>query len=311
MKKVLITGLTSFTGSHIGKAFCDAGWHVVGTFTQTLDVYQANPLLSARMQHSGAKDWIENASFGSPSMLDAISHYSPEIFVNHGASIKGYRLPNFDHLASVQNATANATGVMNALKQNGCKRFIHSGSIFEGGEGSGNGYDEQNDAMSIYGVSKSLSWDILRFYSAQVKLPVTKVVIPNPVGEMENPDRLFPRFAQSWLANKKPSLRTPSLVRDNIPANWLANVYVKAAQDNSSLAVIHRPSGFKMTNEEFLNKFLKELKNAGGPAHLFDVQNQDTGEALKRINGESCPELGNTKEENKFWTNWFRSLKLI
>ena len=217
---LLLTGVASFTGAHIARACRDGGFRVVGALTRGLGEY-STPLLRRRLAHSEVEDSIERAPFGSERLNDAIREMRPEIFVHHGADLKGYRNPNFDVRECVRTNSENARAVFEALAASGCRRFVSSGTFFEP--------DGPRPAVSAYGVAKAGIWEEYRKGAAAVGLATTKIFIPNPVGPLENEDRLMPSFAAIWKGGGKPIVRTPHLVRDNLPAPWLARRYVEEA----------------------------------------------------------------------------------
>ncbi len=191
------------------------------------------------------------------------------------------------------------------LAANGARRFLHSGSIFEPGEGG----EAQSPAISIYGVSKAMAWEPIRYFCETKKLGVSKIVIANPVGALENRDRLIPFFVKAWREGKRPNIRTPDLVRDNVPAPWLARVYAEEALvGGDSLLRVRRPSGYALRNEEFLRLFLERTPKLHGGAWDFDVQAQPSPEPLVRVNSEPCPERRDPQAETKFWNDWAASL---
>ncbi|MBS1986158.1 MAG: NAD(P)-dependent oxidoreductase, partial [Bdellovibrionales bacterium] len=184
--RVLLTGATSFTGAHIARALVDAGHEVTASLTGRLVNY-SDLLVQRRRELAKVSDWVEEAPFGSPNLLAALQKKKFDVFINHGADIRGYRKADFDYLASVRTGLQGARETMDALAASGCRLFLHSGSIFEPGEGE---WDAGRmaasdfkrapaDAISIYGVSKSMVWEPLRFFAHRAGLNVSKVIIPN------------------------------------------------------------------------------------------------------------------------------------
>ena len=315
-KKVLLTGATSFTGHHIARAFRAAGYQVIATLTEKKseprDAVSAQRLERARVDH-----WIEEAAFGTPAFVDSIKLHRPQILINHGASIKGYRDPSFDYLKCVSTSLFEARTVMKTLRESGCKSFLHSGSIFEPDEGTLKaGTAGSSEAISIYGTSKNLVWQGLRFFAHEASLPISKIVIANPVGPFENPDRLIPIFVSEWKSGKVPVLKTPKLVRDNIPASWLANVYLEEAERALNSAHpesrVRRPRGYALSNERFLKLFVERFTDSKPgfecPVH---IEEHPSTEPQERFNQEPCKELSQGTALDQFWSEWTQHLKGI
>lgn len=316
-----MTGISSFTGCHIARAFSDAGHEVSAFLTRRLSDY-TQKLERDRLAHSKVTSWIEEAPFGSENFLAALADHTGDVdlLINHGGSIKGYREANFDVLTSVALSIKEARAVMAALKKKNCQRFIHSGSIFEPNEGSGEpGRDLSSPAISIYGVSKNMTWQALSFYAHEQALPLSKIIIANPIGEFENPDRLVPTFVRKWKTGETPELRTAALVRDNIPAPWLAQVYLREAQLRtkpsnapqaaSSQTRVLRPSGIVMNNGEFAQRLAREVKTQQPKLSCeLKLTPAPSHEPAVRVNTEPCPELSQSVQVDEFWRSWVTSL---
>ena len=297
---LLLTGAASFTGAHIARACRAGGFRVVGVLTRRSDEY-ATPLLRRRIAHAGIADWIERAPFGSRRLIDAIRETRAEVFVHHGADLKGYRDPSFDVAECVRTNCENAGDVFAALAASGCERFVYSGTFFEP--------DGPRPAVSLYGVGQAGIWEAYRKGAAEVGLATTKIFIPNPVGPLENEDRLMPSFVEGWRCGRTPILRTPHLVRDNLPAPWLAARYVReAAERDAPTDHYVRPSGYVMSNLEFVRLVLAWVRRVTGREYDVTIDPVEIAEPTVRHNTEPCPELADPEAERAFWSSWIASL---
>jgi UDP-glucose 4-epimerase len=312
-KKVFLTGVTSFTGSHVAHSLKQRGYLLVASLSGTRARAESDSLTRERLNYANPDVVIEECTFGSASMVAAIKKYKPQVFINHGAAIKGYRNVDFDYLGSVALSLFNAREIFETLKQNDCKRVLHSGSIFEADEGTSNvGMTPSSHAVSIYGASKGMVWQALRYWSELTHLPMTKIVIPNPIGELENADRMIPLFWKMWKKGDTATVRTPHLVRDNLPASWLGNVYASEADLSSEgpwqdLAPVRvrRPSGFVMPNGEFVTELVRRLRKNGCELKCeFAIEKTTSNEPLERFNGEAVPELSDPALVEQFWKNF-------
>jgi len=315
--KVFMSGITSFTGAHIARALKIKGHYVIASLSTIRARYESDALLKQRLLYADPDEIIENCVFGSGNMLDALKRLEPEIFINHGAPIKGYRSPDFDYLQSVASSLQGARTLMQTLQSFSCKRFIHSGSVFEADEGSTNsGMTPSSESVSLYGASKAMVWTALRFFASESKVPVSKIVITNPIGIFENTDRLIPIFVKMWKEQKVPVLKTPQLIRDNIPAEWLAQTYVDevelacdpAKSENLVSPRIRRPSGFVMTNQDFLEDFIRKLQAAKFPHPCpLKIEMIPTSEPLERLNTEHVKEISKPEKIEEFWRTYSES----
>ncbi len=223
--KVLLTGLTSFTGAYIGKALLE--YNNVNKF----EVYA--PIRSSKEAYTGLKlerlnlvkniHLIPNQDISQNSFIDLVKEIKPDIFINHAGYIDNYRSEDFDFLKHLEINLKNIKHLIQALKDNKCKLIIHSGSAFEP-----NG-DYSKYGVSPYGVAKKMVWDMLVFLCQKYKIPTSKIIIPNPYGLLENQDRLLAVFNQKLKREENIDLYNSAEIRNNIKAQDLADYYLKAA----------------------------------------------------------------------------------
>jgi UDP-glucose 4-epimerase len=315
--KILISGATSFSGSHIAQSLVKSGHEVAGTLTRPRESYENESLIQSRMKYSGIVQWVPEFSNEKTESLDFIRTFKPKVWVAHGAPIKGYRSPDFDFLKSLQETILGTRVAIEVFKENGGELFVHSGTVFEADEGQGElpGMSGSSEAISAYGMSKNLVWHALRFFCSQANLPILKIIIPNPIGRFENRDRLIPFFVEKWKRNEVPEMKSSHLVRDQIPAEWLAQVYQKSIQnfleshEKNFSVKIKRPSGFVMTNRKFIELCQKEFKSRiKNLSFECAFQSLPTNEPLERFNSEPVSELNDSEARRVFFDHWTESL---
>jgi nucleoside-diphosphate-sugar epimerase len=307
-RKVLITGITSFTGCHIARAFAENGDEVWATLSSSKNNY-TDALKSQRLIYSKVENFVENSVFGSESFLRLIQENKFDVFVNHGADIENYRSPNFDYRKSFLSSTDHLRETVIELKNKACKRILHSGSVFEPGEGSSLA-NQESTALSIYGVTKNLVWQCLKYFCNEQKLNVTKIVIPNPVGLLENVDRLTPFFVKEWKNDRTPHLTTPKITMDNLPAEWLAQIYLEESFATTQTS-IRRPQGIVCTNKEWVEMVASSLTKRLNKELKFSVDTSAGANVYTRQNTEPVKEMKDNQALNKFWNQWSDYLSRI
>ncbi len=291
-KRVLLTGVTSFTGCHIARAFVDAGFEVTATLSLTRDEY-TDPLVQERLSHSRVTQFIENTKFGNENFLKTIYDWRPGVFINHGANIKGYRNPDFDKEKCLQESTQNLDAVLLGFSKLGTQ-FIHSGSVFERDQERG------LEAYSPYGEAKSMIWQKMQAAAQKVQLPLSKIVIADPIGTFENKDRLAPLFFAKWKKGESVEVHNPDYIWDRVPAPWLAQRYVEAAQKAAPL--IYSPSAFVESNlqwAQLLQKLFEDKSNV--TCAEFTIKGEAIG---KRINTQMCAELKDPAKVSEFFDDY-------
>lgn len=302
MATVLMTGATSFTGCHVARILVDRGFEVIGTLTRPEIAYDT-PLLRARRGHSAIPTWCSEAPFGSDRMRTLLSERRVDVFVNHGARIEGYRQADFDVARSCEASLRHVDEVMRALVAAGCRRVVHTGTFFEPDEPTAG-----EPAGSRYGESKGRTWEGIRDAALAAGLAVSKVVIPNPIGPLENPDRLVPSFHRMWRRGEIPVVRAPDLVRDQLPVTWLARTYLEECERGGAETFVRRPSGFVLRNADFVRKVCDEISLRSDLAPRFRVEPEPTTEPLRRVNREPAPELDDAIACERFWDDYVASL---
>ena len=224
MKQVLLTGLTSFTGVHIALALLQNGYKVDA------------PLRLAKLDYAGLKEarlnllegqnhlnLIDNLDLASAEFPDAVARMRPAVFINHGGFIHNYRSLNFDVIKHLETNLQYIQFLVERLKECGCELFIYTGSAFEPGEFAPYG-------VSPYGVAKQMVWSLIAYWCYFYRLPLIKIIIPNPYGLLENEDRLLPTFKRHIEAGRPVKLQNSGQVGNNILVSDLATYYVQAVQ---------------------------------------------------------------------------------
>lgn len=245
---IVMTGATSFSGMWFAKELIEKGHSL--TLLLRRGVHEYSGIRQERLSHLAPHaNVVEEAPFGSANFISALKERHWDLFCHHASHVDDYKSPNFDVLKAVECNTKNLGEVLKAL--NGTKLLL-TGSVFEQGEGG-------DAAVSPYGLSKGLSFELFRFWCEKYNIPLGKFVIPNPFGPLEE-GRFTSFLAKSWLEGATPVIQTPLYVRDNIPVRLLAMSYVQFAHDFFQ-GKTHKinPSFSKETVEELTLRFSREL----------------------------------------------------
>jgi UDP-glucose 4-epimerase len=266
--KILITGGSSFTGYWFIRELVTRGHSVTAVIRGHKDQYSG--LRKERIEHiSGWADMIENCSFGDDKFIQLLDN-GYDAICHHGAQVENYKSPDFDVAAALHSNTLHIRAVLEKLKFSGKGKFVVTGSVFEANEGLGN---PPLVAFSPYGLSKSISWEVFRYWSWKLAVPLTKFVIPNPFGPYEDP-RFCNYLVQTWKKGEIPAINTPDYIRDNIHISLLACHYANAIEKNSNgsipispettnipVSLIERcgPSGYIESQGAFATRFAREM----------------------------------------------------
>ncbi len=330
----MLTGSTSFSGLHIARALSEPQSETNRVVWSGEAPKPAGFEVQLPVRKRERKPW-ETARFSelsklpaelltydgveSPTFLKLLESRKPRVLWNHGAFMEDYRSPSYNLQKSFETNLYPLQSVLETFASNGGRLIVHSGSIFEPHEGEG---DNVGNGLSAYGVSKSLVYEWLRYQCCRLGLGLLKVVIPNPIGTFENPDRLIPAFVKMWQEGKTPEISAPAFVRDNVPVTWLALHAADAIrnivdQDLPSREWRIHPSGLTTTTEDFVRLVADQLgrrleiatpiriheKTTDKSAHV-EPKNRLVTQPLKRINTEPSHlklSLDREKSLELFW----------
>lgn len=280
--RILFTGATSFTGTWFARALAAAGHTVVLAVRSGPSDYSGlrRERLDLVRQHCECR-W--NMVFGTPHFLAAIEHDGPfDMFCHHAAEVANYKSMDFDALAATDANTRNLPGVLSALARTGCTKVVLTGSVFEADEGAG---DEPLEAFSPYGLSKTLTAAIFRFFVHRQGMTLGKFVIPNPFGPYEEP-RFADYLMRCWSKGEAAHVNSPNYVRDNVPVSLLALAYADFVADLPTGGLWKcNPSFYVESQGDFARRFAREIgPRLDLPAQLVFAIQTDFSEPVVRTN---------------------------
>jgi nucleoside-diphosphate-sugar epimerase len=230
------------------RALAEAGHRVTACLRSSPSQYQGVRSERVRRLEPHA-ELASGMAFGDAAFLDLVSRGPWDVLCHHAAEVTDYRSANFDYLRAMAANTRQASEVVRILKSQGSSTLVLTGSYFEPDEGGG------GRAFSPYGLSKGLTWQVFRFWCEQQGLPLSKFVIPNPFGPLEEP-RFCQSLVSAWARGERARVATPGYVRDNIHVSLLARAYaawVGAAGTHLS------PSGYVETQGAFARRLATEI----------------------------------------------------
>ena len=269
--KVLITGASSFSGAFIIRQLATSGHQVVATYRQELSAYQGIRGKRAQMAAKYCRP-VYGISFGDDGFLDLVKNESFDVYGHHGAWTTDYRAMDYAFHEAFFNNTRKVQEVLSSLSKNGCRRVVVSASVFEGECGLSS---SENVPFSPHGLVKQFTSKTFEFYGRQNGMQVSRFVIPNPFGELDNP-KLIDYLCREWYANRQPQIRTPLYIRDNIHVELLAKAYAywlekMSTQEGTS---VFAPCGYVSSMADFVDLVAKEMRPRLGLPCEFGLATQ-------------------------------------
>ena len=296
--RVLLSGISSFTGMHIAEQLALSDHAVVGTITQPLSHYTGHKKI--RIQRLSAIQIAENTPFGSDSFIRLIQQFRPEVYIHHGFNTTGYQDTDFPIEERVALAVNNLKSCTQMLIENGCKGVIYSDSIF-----AGTGAVDCNGSVpfSSYGIAKKKVGDLVSQRCSEAGLLFWRQVIPNPIGPFDN-FKLLQYVFERWSNGQTPVITTPDLVRDNIPVVLLAKDYLRLIEEiRLGQGGISNPSGWACTVKDLVNRAAAEWRLQTAQVTPIRLEPQCTQQPQTLVNTDPIWDRNPNWSERPFWSS--------
>ena len=305
--RILFTGGSSFTGLWFARELVRGGHDVVATFTrESAEDYDGlRRRRVALLLDSGIRAEF-SCRFGSDRFIDLVNAEGFDILCHHGADVTDYKSPEFNASRAVDSNTFRVRNVLAALQARRDAEVILTGTYFEAREGAGTA---PLRAFSPYAESKTDTWEIFLDECNARAMPIGKFVIPNPIGEWEEP-RLPAYLITSWLRHQTPVINTPRYVRDNIPVPLLADTYNRfvSSRRHAPRAPTHcSPSGWVESVSAFATRLASEMApRLGVPCEFEQREQSEFPEPLERRNHLDVISAWPAEEVSMFWDDYAR-----
>ncbi len=297
--RVLLTGASSFTGCWFAKTLMEANVEVVAPLRGKLEDYSGVRAERVALLQHWAKV-VPECPFGGDRFLELARSRGYDALCHHAAEVRDYRSPDFDVIGAVAANTLNLRQTLLALREKGLKAVIATGSVFEADEGTG---PEPRRAFSPYGLSKGLTFQAVQYWGEALGIPVSKFVIANPFGALEEP-RFVSHVVGVWAKSEAVEVRTPQYLRDNIHIDLLARTYARFVSEACAGRAGRRfgPCGYLETQGAFAERLSRELASRLGLEGRVRLAEQtDFSEPLARVNRDQIDPAAYGWSESSAW----------
>ncbi len=295
---ILLSGASSFTGYWFGRLLAEAG-HQVTTLYRGRSAGDYQSIRKDRVEALKAlTDQTFSCTLGEKRFLEVAASQPWDVYCHHASDVTNYRSPDFDPIAATRSNTHNLPHILKALRNSGCDRLLVTGSVFERGEGQGS---DRLPAISRYGLSKTLSWEVFLFEALELGFSLGKFVIPNPFGPMEEP-RYTSYLARTWKNGETAGCRTPLYVRDNIPVDLLAREYLEFVGTQPEGLSKCYPSGYVESQGRFTERVACEFRRrTDWSCEAVPAEQAEFDEPMIRINSRPSALHHPNWDESAFW----------
>jgi nucleoside-diphosphate-sugar epimerase len=306
--RVLLTGASSFSGYWFATKLREAGSDIVAPLRREPVAYTG--VRGKRVEKLCAvAEVVHDCSFGDPKFMQVIARRPFDVLCHHAAQVANYRSLEFDVTHAISQNSNNVRAILEKMQENGLRAVIYTGSVFESNEGLG---DFPVRAFSPYGLSKELTFEIIRHWCSHYGLPLGKFVIANPFGPLEEP-RFCAYLIREWRSGLIADVLTPDYVRDNIHVDLLALTYAQFVRRITDSAISDKfgPMGYVGTHGVFTEKFADAMRNRLGWECRFRLLKQrQFSEPLVRINTHAVDVAALKWSESNAWNilaDYYRS----
>lgn len=225
IKKILITGISSFIGFHLAKYFSQ-DFNVSGTISKNINDYKdiQKLRLSALIDYI---EFVEEFDLRNHDMINkTIQYIKPDYFIYHAGWAKDYGSFNYDIKMGFHVNIEPLATVYSALKESECKGVIVTGSSAEYSDGK-----QANKETDVafpnmpYGLSKLTETLYVKQLADRCNLPTRVVRVYIPFGPFDSPHKLIPSVISSLKKNKKIEISPCEQKRDFIYIEDLIKAY--------------------------------------------------------------------------------------
>lgn len=231
-RPIIVTGVSSFIGAHLARFLAARGNKVIATCSRPRQAYtslEAERLCFA--ESAGAV--LENIDITDDAATeDLIRRYKPIYWISHAGWAQDHSSSDYDielgHITQISPYSA----IFAALKSVGCQGVVSTGSGAEyHADEDGSDEDDFRWPDRPYGLTKLTKTIRFRQLAAEFCLPVRIARIFNPLGILENSERLVSSVADALIRGLPLEVSDASLERDFIHIEDVCAGYLALLQD--------------------------------------------------------------------------------
>jgi len=245
--RVALTGASSYTGACIAEALARAGAQVFALCHRAPSSYQGVKALRLKRVVDAGGTLVGELSAEDGRLAAWVRAERLDVWIHHHHFMEGFRARDYRVEAAEQVALLPLPALFDGLTSAGVRQVIHSGTYFEPGEGG----PLRTSPPTPYAEHKARTFRAVEEACQSRGLALTKIVIPAPIGALENEDRLTPQVIRAAERGQPFVLGAPNAVMDVVPGCALAELYAREALAEprpASLGTrVLRPSGWAVT----------------------------------------------------------------
>jgi nucleoside-diphosphate-sugar epimerase len=294
LRTVVITGASSFIGSHLVKHFAKNNWRVIAGHSRPIGEYSG-------IQKSRLSGLVEFAKFECIDICDGdnlqsvVDKINPYVWIQHAGYVENYGSFEYNFSKGLEINAASVPKLFNAVLDGNCG-LIFSGTEAEYGiKDTPHLEDDFPHPEFPYGLTKLAGTLAAQQYSQKTGVAARVARLYLPFGEDDNPNKLIPGVVSALKMEKEIELSACTQKRDFLSIMDIANAYLKLAEDlqNDNFEILNICSGVATTLSDFIISIAHKL-NSDISLLKFGSKDMRPGEApiIVGSNLKACKNLG-------------------
>ena len=229
-RTVIITGVSSFVGCHLARAFADADYDVVAVTSRARAVYEG--VRADRLDYISDHVQFAVCDLTNADALGAlIGMHQPDVWVQHAGYADNYASQDYDLKKSLALNVVALEPLYQRLNGSGCGVIVTGTSMEYAPSDNANLEEDACWPELPYGVSKLAETVEASRLARQYAVPTRVARIYIPVGPYDAPGKLMDFVIRQLAAGDAADLSPCTQKRDFLGVEDLCRAYVMMADD--------------------------------------------------------------------------------
>lgn len=229
-QRTVVTGASSFIGTHLVRAFADGGYEVVAVHSRPLDSYGA--LRRARLDHAaGFARLIQLDLRDHDAAVGLVKAENPDLWIHHVGDTANYTRPDYDWIGVLETTARPLASLYPAFREAGTAVIVTGTDQEYGAAEDINREDDPCRPNTPYGLSKLAETAAARQLSRFHQVPTRIARLYIPFGRFDNPRKLLPQVIDALGAGSPMDLSAGEQRRDFMGVADVCRAYLALAGD--------------------------------------------------------------------------------
>ena len=231
-RKAVITGVSSFVGMHLARAFAGDGYDVIAVTSRPIESYDG--IRSQRLAAiAGNVRFVQCDLTDTEAMGCLIGDAKPDVWVQHAGYADNYGSRDYDLEKSMAMNVVALEPLYECLAGTACGVIVTGSSMEYASSDEANREDDACWPELPYGVSKLAGTVEVNRLALQYDVPTRVARLYIPVGTFDAPGKLIDSVLRALLKGESVDLSPCTQKRDFLGVDDIAGAYLKLADDFS------------------------------------------------------------------------------